>query len=182
MDVVKRINSAVLILLILLNVLGYYGVFMGLDYQNSRAMLHKLDSGSYNEQDEVTIKIPVAVPYLPDAEGFERVDGRFEHKGEVYRMVKQRYSQDTLYIVCVKDHTGTRLQRALTSYVKTFSDKPADSKQRGKVASGFNNEYFLRYIQLERRAVGWHYAVITTGSALASFIPSFSFSIIHPPE
>jgi len=181
MNLVKRIGSAVLILLVLLNVLGYYGIFMGLDYQNNLAMRDKLDSGTYDERDEVEINIPLAVPYLPDAEDFDRVDGKFEYNGHVYLKVRQRYSQDTLYVVCVKDHTGTQIRKALTSYVKTFSDKPADTKHGAKTSLTFIKEYFLRSIQLEHRTAGWHYGLALM-RAVVVFIPSFSASIHHPPE
>jgi len=181
MNLVKRIGYAVLILLVLLNVLGYYGVFMGLEYQNNRAMLKMLDAGMYDGEDEVTIKIPVSIPYLIDAEHFERVDGTFEHQGQVYRKVKQRYSQDTLYMVCVKDHRGTHLQHALTSYVKTFSDRPVDHKPSTKISLSFIKEYFHRSIHLEHYAAGWHYGLSVVRAGVV-FIASFSAFIIHPPE
>jgi hypothetical protein len=144
-------------------------------------MLKKLDVGAYNGEDEITIKIPLAIPYLPDAADFARVNGKFEHDGQVYRKVSQRYSQDTLHVVCVKDHTGTRIGHALKSYVKTFSDKPADSRHTPKVSLTFIKEYFIRPIHLECRASGWHYGLSAARAGVA-FIPSFSASINHPPE
>jgi hypothetical protein len=144
-------------------------------------MLKKLDAGAYDGQDEVIIRIPLAVPYVQDAPNFERVDGKFEHQGQVYRKVRQRYSQDTLHVVCVKDHTGTQIQRALTSYVKTFSDKPADTKHPSKTSLTFIKEYLVRAIRLEHRATGWHYGLAMVRPVVV-FIPSFSASIIHPPE
>lgn len=181
MKVVKKIGSVVLVLLVLLNVLGYYGIFMGLDYQNNRSMLKKLDAGIYDGQDEITIKFPLAIPYLSDAADFERVDGRFEHEGQVYRKVRQRYSQDTLTVVCVKDHTGTQLHQALKSYLKTFSDKHADSGQTSKTSFTLIKAYFTSLLHLESRATGWHCGLSTVRTDVA-FIPSFSASIIHPPE
>ena len=76
---------------------------MGLRYQNNVEMLEKLDLEDYNEAEMITVKIPISVPYASDSEEFERVDGLFEHKGEFYRLVKQRLFLDTLYVVCVKD-------------------------------------------------------------------------------
>jgi len=181
MNVVKKIGSAVLVLLILLNVLGYYGIFMGLDYQNNRAMLEKLDAGAYDDDDQILIKLPLAIPYFQDAATFERADGRFEHAGQVYRKVSQRYSQDTLYMVCVKDHTGTRIGHALKSYVKTFSDKPADSQHSSKTTLTLIKEYLIHPIYLECRTSGWHYGLSATYKGFA-FIPSFLASINHPPE
>jgi len=181
MNLVKQIGSTVLILLILLNVLGYYGLFMGLDYQNNRVMQRRLDAGTYDGADEITLKIPLAIPYLSDAADFERVDGKFEHQGQVYRKVRQRYSQDTLTVVCVKDHTGTQLKHALTTYVKTFSDKPADSRHTSKTSLTLIKENLIRPVGLGHYTTGWHYS-LSAVRAGAVFIPSFSSSIIHPPE
>jgi len=181
MNLVKRIGYAVLILLILLNVLGYYGVFMGLEYHNDRAMLKMLDSGGYDDEDEITIKIPLSIPYLADAEDFKRVDGRFEHAGQLYRKVRQRYSQDTLHLVCVNDHAGAEIRHALKHYVKTFSDKTADSRHTSKISLTLIKEYLTRPIHFECRASGWHYGLSAARTDIA-FIPSFSASINHPPE
>ena len=181
MNLVKKIGSVVLVLLILLNVLGYYGIFMGLDYQNNSVMQAKLDAGTYDDEDQLLIKLPLAIPYFQDAATFERADGRFEHGGQVYRKVSQRYSQDTLYMVCVKDHTGTRIGHALKSYVKTFSDKPADSQHSSKTTLTLIKEYLIRPTDLECRTTGWHYGLSTAHTGVA-FIPSFLVSINHPPE
>jgi hypothetical protein len=81
----------------------------------------------------------------------------------------------------VKDRRGTQIQQALTTYAKTFSDKPADTKPGTKTSLTFIKEYFLRSIQLEHRAAGWHHGLVLMGSFVV-FIPSFSASIIHPPE
>ena len=36
--------------------------------------------------------------------GYERVNGEFEHNGEFFKLVKQKLENDTLNIVCIKDH------------------------------------------------------------------------------
>jgi len=84
-------------------------------------------------------------------------------------------------VVCVKDHTGTQLQKALKSYVKTFSDKPADHKPVSKTPLAFIKEYFSRSIHPECHTAGWHYGLWAVRTGVA-FIPSFTASIIHPPE
>jgi hypothetical protein len=74
----------------------------------------------------VTLKVPVAIPYLQNTD-FERVNGEFEHNGEFFRLVKQRFASDTLYIVCIKDTRSKHIKQALAEYVKTFSDHPVTS-------------------------------------------------------
>jgi hypothetical protein len=115
--VLKRLTTICLVALLLLNVLGYYGVFVGLQYQNERSQLKRFDADLYDESETFTIKVPISIPYAVDQSDFERVDGEFEHQGQIYRMVKQRLSNDTLHIVCIKDHHETRITQALKDYV-----------------------------------------------------------------
>jgi len=133
----RKLLSIVLSLLLLMNVLGYYGVFMGLHYKNSQDLMQRFDANDYGEQETVTLKVPLALPYAADETQFERVDGELEHQGEFYRLVKQRLYQDTLYMVCYKDSQSKRIKQALADYVKTFTDKPADAKSSGKTLQTF---------------------------------------------
>jgi hypothetical protein len=57
--------------------------------------LHAWTTIDIRKDETILLKIPVAVPYQIDSEGYERVDGEFEHQGEFYRLVKQKYQNDT---------------------------------------------------------------------------------------
>lgn len=155
-DIVKRGFTLFLLALFLLNVLGYYGVFLGLQVSNTRAMQTSFDNDSYAQLHEVTVKVPLTVAYLGDSREYVRVDGEFEHEGEVYRMVKQRYQSDTLYIVCVKDKTSKKINQALTDYVKTFSDKPAGEKGNSKTIQNFIKDYMTTTTELQWQNDGWN--------------------------
>src|SRR5688572_3596354 len=91
-----------------------------------------LDKDLYSGSEAITIEIPVTIPYGVESSEYHRVDGEFEYQGEMYRIVKQRYSNNSLFVVCVKDVKGNRIGQALKDYVKTFSDKPADAKSQAK--------------------------------------------------
>jgi hypothetical protein len=93
---VKKLLSIVLIAILVLNTLGYYGIFLGMHYRNDRIMTKALDSDNYDQAEAITINVAVSIPYMPDQSDFQRVEGKFEHQGELYRMVKQRYAKDTL--------------------------------------------------------------------------------------
>ncbi|MBK5278548.1 MAG: hypothetical protein JJE09_06760, partial [Bacteroidia bacterium] len=99
----KKHLTLFLLFLFLLNMLGYYGVFIGLQVQTTLQMRQKFDDENYSHQ-EVIFKMPLAIPYSTDSKEYTRVDGEFEHNGDMYRLVKQRLQSDTLYIVCIKDN------------------------------------------------------------------------------
>jgi hypothetical protein len=177
----KRITSIAFVLVVLFNTLGYFGVFIGLHLKNDIAMSEALDSDLYDQSKTITLKVPVSIPYMPDQSDFDRVDGQFEHQGELYRMVKQRYAKDTLTVVCVKDTEHKKIDLALADYVKTFTDKAADSKPTAKTTITFIKDYLPMSCEIKPVTNGWTMAV-QHNLHHQSLIPTFSASIIHPPE
>jgi hypothetical protein len=177
---VKRIVSLGFVAIVLLNTMGYYGVFLGMHYQNDLAMSKALDTNNYDTLNAVTLKVPVSIPYKPDQSDFERVEGQFEHNGELYRMLKQRYANDTLTVVCIRDTEHKKIDLALSDYVKTFTDKP-DTKPAGKVSINFIKDYLPISFQIKSATEGWTLPV-THNSFYKSLISNFSASFVHPPE
>jgi hypothetical protein len=161
--------------------MGYYGVFVGLHYQNDRAMSKALESDVYLPAQTITLKVPVSIPYMPDQTGFERVDGKFEHNGELYRLVKQRYAKDTLTIVCVRDAEHKKIKLALAAYVKTFSDKASSNKPSARKIINFIKDYLPISISIHCATEGWALRM-TDSPQCKELITGFSTSITHPPE
>ncbi|MBK5279649.1 MAG: hypothetical protein JJE09_12380 [Bacteroidia bacterium] len=150
----KKHLTLFLLFLFLLNMLGYYGVFLGMQVQTTMQMRHKFDDQNYSHQ-EVIFKIPLAIPYSTDSKEYTRVDGEFEHNGDVYRLVKQRLQSDTLYIVCIKDNTSKRINQALEDYVKTFTDKPYSSKGKSKSFNNLIKDFLTTSLSIEKQNSGW---------------------------
>ena len=178
---VRKLFSILFALLLLLNVMGYYGVFLGLQYKNDREMIQKFDAENYSDSEIVTIKIPISIPYASDSKEFQRVDGKFEHNGEFYRLVKQKLSQDTLYVACVKDYENKRIDDAMTSFVKTFTDKPVDNQSSAKIVITFIKDYIPQSFTVQHLTLGWETDVVKESSC-SVLKSSFNSTIIHPPE
>lgn len=161
--------------------MGYYGVFLGLHFRNDLQMTKALDSDLYDHSNTITLKVAVSIPYMPDQLDFDRVDGQFEHEGEFYRMVKQKYSQDTLTVICVKDAEHKKIDLALADYVKTFSDSTSDTKPTSKTTVSFIKHYLPSAFEIGSATEGWSLRV-QQNPHYQSLISTFSASIIHPPE
>lgn len=160
--------------------MGYYAVFVGLQFQNDLQVIKILDAEKYDNTRTVTIKIPVSIPYKADQSEFERVDGEFTYEGDFYRTIKQKYAGDTLTIVCYKDNNSKIIQNALADYVQTFTDKPIDQKDNAKVVS-FIKDYITQSFSIVNTLEGWQSNVIKNTFYL-ELISSFYASINHPPE
>jgi hypothetical protein len=178
---VKKPLTLILLALFLLNVLGYYGVFVGLQVKSGQTMRDRFDSENYSAEQEVTIKVPITIPYATDSRGYERVDGEFEHNGQIYRLVKQKLQSDTLFIVCIKDNQAEKINQALEDYVKTFTDKPFNAKQNVK-AQIFSKDYISTSISIETLAIGWDFVSATQMAQQNFYRFDFNQYISQPPE
>ncbi len=177
----KRGLTLLMLSIFLLNVLGYYGVFVGLQFKNKREMQARFDKEDYSPAQEVTIKVPLTVPYATDSREYTRVDGEFEHQGDTYRMVKQKLQRDTLYIVCVKDNASQNIKQALTDYVKTFTDKPVGEKSNSKTAQNLIKDYIVSSTTLQSVSDGW-FKVLTPGTLVAEYTTICNQLVGPPPK
>jgi hypothetical protein len=144
-------------------------------------LIQKLDDNAYNASEAITFKMPITVPYNTDSRDFERVDGEFEHNGDVYRLVKQKLAQDTLYIVCVKDQESKKINQVLADYVKTFTDKPASAKQGAKTAPTLIKDFISFSVAISNTSSGWE-TLTDYFLSPENLIPTFTSSVVHPPE
>jgi hypothetical protein len=120
---VKRILSIALVVVFLFNVIGYYGIYVAMLSQARTALNEKIDREQYKEDQTITVKIPLALPYPVQQDEFQRVQGDFEHQGEFYKLVKQKYSNDTLYVVCIKNAEEKKAFTVFSDLVKLSTDQ-----------------------------------------------------------
>src|SRR5687768_1442080 len=124
-----------LLIVFLFNVGGYYIVFWGLRLQADQELTLRLDANLYEPEETIELKIPVVLPYPVQSQDFQRIDGRFEHEGQFYKLVKQKLENDTLFVVCIRDAETRKLVNTIKDYVKLTQDLPAPSS--GKKALSF---------------------------------------------
>lgn len=124
-----------MILLHLLNVAGCYWIFYAFQKRSKAELAQQLDIDSYAGSQAITIKLPLSSPQESNNSNYERVDGELVYEGVTYRLVKQKFYQDTAYIVCYKDEKTITIKNALEEYVDTFTDIPAEKKSESKAFS-----------------------------------------------
>jgi hypothetical protein len=143
----------------LFNALGFYGLFVGWRFKTAADLVKRLDNQQYSEEETITVKVRISMPYFLSTESeFERVNGEIEHRGEVYRLIKQKLQNDTLYMVCMKDHESKLINEALADYVKTFTDKSTDSHS-AKVSINVIKDYLPTSTSISALATGWTYSI-----------------------
>lgn len=177
----KKLASILFTLLLLFNVVGYYGLFLGLQVKHSADMIEKLDAEEYNTMESIIIKIPLSIPYASDAKDFERVDGEFEHQGEFYCLVKQRLSQDTLFVVCIKDHKRKRISETESNLAKSLSEGTSGDHSGSRALPTFIKDYLTNDFSIDNESLGWECDQVGTTS-IAVFNSAFYPSIFLPPD
>ncbi len=153
----KRIISIILLALFLFNVVGYYGMYVGLSLQASKEMKQKLDAEAYSEDETLTVKIPISLPYQSSSDAFQRIDGDFEKDGKFYNLVKQKMVNDTLHIVYIHDHKENGLFDLLTDFVQANTDSPI-SKKASKLMENFAKDYLSTSSEIQTASTGWSLA------------------------
>ena len=178
----KRLISVLLVFLVLLNTMGYYLIVVGLELNNDAEMGQALDDDFYDASKTVTFRIPLPLPYQYDNSDFMRVEGKFVHKGESYRLIKQKYEGDVLTVVCIKDDHDKQIQNALSDVVGTFTDPgSATDGSSGKLLSHFIKEYLCSHCSLTTHNAGWVLALapsLFSSPLEAAHLPR----ITQPPE
>lgn len=138
----KKVFAIVLLSVFLFNVGGYYIVFLGISFGLDQRLNSRLDANQYDEAETVELKIPMALPYPIQSNGFERVDGKFEHNGEFFKLIKHKFENDTLYVVCIRDHDTRSLISTFNTYVKNTLGLTNTNKKALNFLSKLIKDYF----------------------------------------
>ncbi len=126
----KKLAAILLLLLFLFNIVGYRAWFYFEQQQSDKQVRSSLDNNDYNENDLITIKIPVSIPYQSDWKDFERVDGEVTLNGKIYKYVKRKICDGQLVLLCFPDENKMRLQSAKDDFFKLANDLQQNTSQK----------------------------------------------------
>jgi len=125
----------------LFNVGGYHFVFWALRSQAKKDLLHRLDADAYSSEDVVVLTVPISLPYPLHDDEYQRADGEVSYNGEFYHLVKQKMSNDTLFMVCVKDQQQKRIHHSMNEYTKLANNLPASTKNTMDLLGKFFKDF-----------------------------------------
>jgi hypothetical protein len=131
----KRLLVISLIFVHLLNVIGY-AIIARIEHTNNAEMDFALDQDEFSGSEAITLRIPATMPYpVVQHNSYERVQGTFNFEGNVYRLVRRKHYNDTLYVVCVKDKKSTIIASTINELTASFAGIPLPEKSNAKIAS-----------------------------------------------
>ena len=147
----RKIAAILLLMVFVFNLFGYR-LFVSFMVNNVDQSLEvALDHNNYNEDQLISIKKPINLPYYNNANDFTRAYGEVELNGVHYKYVKSRIYNDSLEMLCIPN---TSKQQLLESKDK-FTDVVFDlQKDANKKSSNSNKAFsFIKMLsEFERHA------------------------------
>lgn len=89
------------------------------------AMEQKVDRKDYSDDELLSIKTKLNLPYYSSSPEFERTYGSVTVDGVVYEYVKKRVYKDTLELLCLPNNAKTALQDVKNNLAKTSAEGQA---------------------------------------------------------
>lgn len=85
---------------------------------------------SYDHAATQMMEIPLSLPYMANQEYFQTTNLSMEIDGQNLRVVKQRYQNDTLQIVYLRDYKQQKLENEVADWIKTITNKSPESPSK----------------------------------------------------
>lgn len=126
----KKIASALLIFLLLFNWFGYNLVVNYLQHKSDIHLEALLDDNQYDDSRLIELKIPIHLAYQSSWASYERYDGEVEMNGKLYKYVKRKVCNDTLYLMCIPNTKKMNLETARTDFYKNTNDVTQNNSNR----------------------------------------------------
>jgi hypothetical protein len=118
----KKLAAILLIFLFLFNLFGYRILYYYSQQQSDVTLEHNLDQNAYNENELITLTIPLSMPYQHNSDGFERFDGEITLSGNIYKYVKRKYCDGKIIFLCLPNHNKMHLEAAKNNYSININD------------------------------------------------------------
>lgn len=134
----KKTAAILFLFVFLFNLYGYRLLMDCIQSGKEAALITQLDNDSFAEEELITIKTPIALPYYNNTPEYDRVDGTINIDGTEYKYVKRRIFNDSLELLCIPNTAKKEMETARLNFFKlTNEGTPAEGK--GAPLKGFKN-------------------------------------------
>jgi hypothetical protein len=153
----RKLVSIAFLILFLFNVGGYYLVFTGLKIKTSHELTHRLAVSGYQKDEAFIFKIPLVLPYPITQQGFQPASGEFEQDGEFYSLIEQKLENDTLTVVCIKNHHKKELHGLMEDFSRWANDAPQSEQSALNLVSKLFKDYTSQTLTVSSVSAHWCY-------------------------
>ena len=182
----KKITAIFFLILFSFNSFGYRLLFDYMQQKTDKKLEAKLDNHAYDESQLIELKIPVNVAYQTSWTSYQRCNGEITIDGIMYKYVKRKLTNDTLYLMCIPNSAKMRLEVAKNNVFKISNDltndahsKKSDSKSVFKnLQTVYNEPSFLTKINSPLL----HHENLWLPEGILDLHHSFQISPEQPPD
>ena len=180
----RKSASIILLLILLFNMVGYRAWFYYAEQKADMAMEGRLDKAQYNENELVTLSIPLRNPYQLEQKSFERVNGEISFEGKIFKYVKRRITDGNLVILCIPDNHKMILKNAKSA----FGNQANDMTNNPNKNSSHNAQKNFNGSDYEANLYKFHIPLVVStqtiqnGSLILSLLDNHMTAPGKPPE
>jgi len=111
----RKAAAILLITIYLVNLAGGAMLFEYLIQKNDRLLTERIDEGDYDISQLVEVKVPLRLHYYSSSLHYERYYGEAEVDGRYYSYVMRKVFNDTVYLLCLPNHSKAELKKGQAS-------------------------------------------------------------------
>lgn len=179
--VIRKSACVLFLILMVLNTVGYYSFLVLVKEQMADRLSQKIAAGVSEPGGDIILKIPLALPYASNAGEYESSQGEFTYDGLVYRVLKQKHYNDTLYIVGIHDYHATKVAHQIKDLSHAFAGEGKHTGTGLKLIDSLSKYYCITQHAIAASSAGWYLEYVL--SAPSGHSPCRLAQIIfHPPE
>ena len=118
----RTIATILILFLLLFNQFGHRLLF---DYQqkiSDQKLEASIDDHEYNDQELITIKIPLNDGYQTQFTSFERVNGEISYEGVIYKYVKRKIENGDIILMCIPNYNKMEMLSGRDAFFKLAYD------------------------------------------------------------
>jgi len=98
--------------------------------ESDACLEEKVDNNGYDQQDLISIKTKLDLPYYTSSPQFERAYGSITINGTSYQYVKRRVYKDTLELLCLPNQAKTKMQSIKNELTTAFAEGQATTPKK----------------------------------------------------
>jgi len=165
----KKITALFFITLFLFNLFGYRLVVEYMQQKVNAQLEARLDNSLYNDSQLIELKVPIHLPYQTNWAAYQRFDGEIEIGGMLYKYVKRKVANDTLYLMCIPNTKKMHLETAKNDFFKISNDLMQNDNSK---KSDNSKTITFKNLQGEYGEYSFMLNTIISGENARNFLPS----------
>ena len=118
----KQTAAIFFLLIFSFNIIGYRLLYKYISYSTDIQLESSLDNNYYDNENLVTIKHRVILPYYTNSKIFQRVNGEVNFNGVIYKYVKCRIYKDSLEMLCIPHIAKMKIKNSKQEFFKLVND------------------------------------------------------------